>query len=367
MAVEIVSPAVDTAPRPGDAISPRRVRPVLIWAVIGAVLLAFEVFVLARWVTGPNLTATKPGPDPLASGSKTLFLILQIVLPIAALVCLWAWVVRPWRREGRLTTDGMLALSGVMIFFWDMGMNFTSVSLLYNSHLLNLGAWASGSWPGWGSPNSNLLPEPLLITVPGYTCLVFAQVVLVLFLLRKFTARFPRTGPIGKVVFIVIGLTIIDTIIESTILRTGVYAYPGGIRSITLFAGHTYQVPMSETFLFGGLALGAVACLSHFRDDHGRTIVERGLGRVNSGVKRRQGIKFLAIFGAMHLAFFAFYFIPQQWFATHADAYPHGYKSYMINGMCQYPGGHSVPQTRGVPGVPCAGPGVSIPRSRSTL
>jgi hypothetical protein len=244
-----------------------------------------------------------------------------------------------------------------------MGMNFTSVSLLYNSHLLNFGAWANGSWPGWGSPNANLLPEPLLITIPGYTCLVFAQVVIVLFLLRKFLARFPRTGPIGKVVFIVVGLTIIDTIIESLILRTGVYAYPGGISAITLFAGHTYQVPMSETFLFGGMALGAVACLSHFRDDRGRTVVERGLDRVNTGTKGRQGIKFLAIFGAMHLAFFALYFIPQQWFATHADAYPHGYKSYMINGMCQYPGSHSAVQARGVTGVPCAGPGVAMPRS----
>jgi hypothetical protein len=365
MAVETAQSIVDPPQRPAEhaAVTPRRLRPVLIWAVIGAAVLAFELVVLARWVTGPNFTRTKPGPDHLSSGSATLYLILQIVLPIATVICLWAWVVRPWRRAGRLTTDGMLALSAAMIFFWDMCMNFTSVGLLYNSHLLNLGAWANGSWAGWTSPNANLLPEPLLITIPGYTCLVFIQVLIVLALLRRLTARFPTMGPIAKVAFIVVALTVLDTIIESLLLRTGIYAYPGGIRSITLYAGHTYQLPMSEPVLFAGLALGAVACLSYFRDDRGQTIVERGLDRVNVGTKRRQAVKFFAIFGSVHLAFFALYFVPQQFFATHSDAFPKGYKSYMINGMCDYPGGHSVPQTREVAGVPCAGPGVAIPRS----
>ena len=39
-----------------------------------------------------------------------------------------------------------------------------------------------------------------------------------------------------------------DTIVEGLVLRTGLYAYPGGIRSLSLFAGHTYQVPLTETF-----------------------------------------------------------------------------------------------------------------------
>ena len=344
-----------------------RLRPVLVWAAVGAVLLAFELFVLIKWLGGPNLTATKPGPDRISDGTKAFYIALQVAVTAATLVCLWLWVVRPWRREGRLTTDGMLALSGGMLFFWDMGMNYTSVSLLYNSHFVNLGAWANGSWPGWTSPNGNLLPEPLFICIPGYTCLVFAQVVLALWLIRKVKARRPSLRPIATVGLFVVSLTVIDTIIEATLLRTGIYAYPGAIRSITLFAGHTYQVPLSETFLFGGLGLGAIASLSYFRDDMGRTIVERGVDRLGAAPWQRQGIRFLAIFGAVHLAFLVLYFAPQQWFATHADAYPKGYKSYMINGMCQYPGGTSVRQTRGIPGAPCAGPGVPIPRPKATL
>jgi hypothetical protein len=369
--------AVESAPRLGiragedrdvDAgVQPRRARPVLIWATLGGLLLGFEIFVLAKWITGPNLTTTKPGPDHVSGATHAMYVAIQIAVPLATALVVYLCVIRPWRREGRMTTDGMIAVSCGLLFFWDMCMNYTSVSLLYNSNLLNVGAWASGSWLGWTSHNANLLPEPLLVCLPGYTCMCFTQVLLVLWVLRRVKARYPQMGVLGTLACIFVGLTIIDTIIETILLRLGVYAYPGGIRAITLYAGHTYQLPMSEPVFFAGLGLGAAAVLSHFRDDHGRTLVERGLDRVNVSGRRRQGVKFLAIFGWIHLAFLVMYMIPNQWLATHAGPFPKGYKSYMINGMCDYPGGHAVLQTREIPGVPCPGPGVSIPRPTSTL
>jgi Spirocyclase AveC-like len=349
-----VSQATQRQPRvDADDEAPRSWRPVVAWAAAGAVLLSFETVVLARWVFGPNFKSTPPGPDQISSGQQVLFMVLQIAVPLAALVAVYFWVVRPWWRGGHLTTDGMLTLSAGMVFFWDMSMNYTSVSLLYNSHLVNRGAWANGSWPSWISPNANYLPESLFITIPGYVALVFSQVVLVLWMLRKIKARRPKLGPTAAVVFIFVGLVVVDTIIETVLLRTGIYAYPGSIRAITLFAGHTYQVPLSETVLFGGVALGAIACLSHFRDDRGYTVVERGLNKIRVGAKSKQLIKFLAIFGAVHLAFLVLYMVPQQWFAVHSGPFPAGYKSYMINDMC----------ASGSDGRACPGPGVPMPRA----
>lgn len=327
-------------------------RPVIAWAAAGAALLVFEAVVLARWVFGPHFTSTPPGPDPLPGWQQVVFTVLQIGVPAVALVGLYFWVVRPWRRERRLTTDATIAISAAMIFFWDMCMNYTSVSLFYNSHLINRGAWANGSWPTWTSPNANNLPEPLLIVIPAYTALVFSQVVFILWLLRKVKARWPRLGVLGTVATIFVGLTITDTIVEGLVLRTGVYAYPGGIQGITLFAGHTYQVPMSETVLFGGVALGAIACLSYFRNDRGETLVERGIDKIAISSKSKQAVKFLAIFGAVHMAFLLLYMVPQQWFATHSDPFPAGYKSYMVNDMC----------VAGSDGKTCPGPGVLMPR-----
>jgi Spirocyclase AveC-like len=348
-----VSQAAQRHPGAGaDEEVPRSWRPVTAWAAAGGVLLAFEVVVLARWVFGPNFKSTPPGPDQISSGQQMLFTVLQVAVPLAAVAALYFWVARPWRREGHLTTDGMLTLSAGMVFFWDMSMNYTSVSLLYNSHLVNRGAWANGSWPGWISPNANDLPESLFITIPGYVALVFSQVVLVLWILRKIKARRPKLGTTASVVFIFVGLVIVDTIIETVLLRSAIYAYPGAIRDITLFGGHTYQVPLSETVLFGGVALGAIACLSHFRDDRGHTVVERGLDKIRVGAKSKQLIKFLAIFGAVHLAFLVLYMVPQQWFAVHSGPFPSGYKSYMINDMC----------ASGSDGRTCPGPGVPMPR-----
>jgi hypothetical protein len=319
---------------------------------MGAAFIVFEGVVLARWIFGPNFKSTPPGSDDVSSGQQALYIAIQIAVPVAAVVCLYFWVVRPWRREGRLTTDGMLAISGAMVFFWDMSMNYTSVSLLYNSHLVNRGAWADGAWPTWISARASNLPEPLFVSIPGYTALVFSQVVFILWLLRKAKARWPDLGVFGIIATIFVGLTIVDTIIETLLLRTGLYAYPGGIRGITLFAGHTYQLPLSETVLFGGLGLGAIAVLSYFRDDRGHTLVERGIDTVKLSTKGKQLVRFCAIFGAVHAAFLLFYMVPQQWFAVQSDPFPPGYKSYMINDMC----------ASGTDGATCPGPGVPMPR-----
>jgi hypothetical protein len=333
----------------------RRPRPVLWWSSAGVALLGFQAFVLARWVLGPSFRSTDPGPDSLPAWKSVVFTVLQIAVPAAAVVLLYLWVIRPWRRHGFLTTDAMIALAASTVFFWDMVMNYTSVTLFYNSHLINRGAWANGAWPTWISPRANKLPEPLLIVPPAYTALVFSQVIVILWLVRRVKARWPRVGVVGIVLSIVVGLTLTDTLVEGLVLRTGVYAYPGGIRAITLFAGETYQIPLSETVLFGGFSLGAIACLSYFRDDRGQTLVERGISTLNLSFKAKQAVKFFAIYGAIHLGFVVLYMIPQQWFATHSDPFPAGYPSYMVNDMC----------ASGADGQTCPGPGVPMPRPPS--
>jgi hypothetical protein len=332
-----------------------RFRPVLAWAGVGAGLLAFELYVLARWLTGPNLVPTDPGPDRISAGTQTFFLVLQVAVPAAALIAMWFWVIRPWRREGRLTVDGMLVLAGAMLFFWDMSLNYTTTGLLYNSHFVNFGAWANGAWPSWISPNGNRLPEPIFICQPGYTSMVFAQVMLILYLMRKIKARRPTLGPVSALCIMMVGLVVIDTIIESILLRIGIYAYPHGIRWLSLFSGQTYQLPMTEPIFFGGLGLGAIAALSYFRNDRGQTIAELGAGALKVGRSTQSFIRLLAVFGVVHTAFAVLYFLPCQWLATHGDKFPDGYPSYMINKMCDYRGTDpSLP--------PCPGPGIAMPR-----
>ena len=274
------------------------------------------------------------------------------MIPLGALLCLVKWVLLPRLRNGQLSTDGRLFLAGSLIFFWDMSMNYSATTLLYNSHLLNRGAWTLGSWPMWFSPAGNLLPEPVLVTIPGYTALVTTQALFVCYLLRKAKARWPGLGAWGALALIIVGCTLVDTTIECLLIRTEVYAYPGAIRNFALFAGHTYQFPLNEGILFGGLGVGGMAALLYFRDDNGQTFVERGVESLRVSDKAKGWLRGFAVFGYCHVIFIALYAIPMQFFSLHSGPYPEGYPSYMLNGMCVY--GDAQNQ--------CPGPGVALPR-----
>jgi hypothetical protein len=341
-----------SAPITQDTATSKSPRPVLLWASAGALVLAFQVYVLLRWITGPNFKRTDPGPLETATGREILLVALQIAVPVGTLLCLYWWIVRPWRRTGHMTTEGMLAVAAGTLFFWDMTMNYTSVQLFYSSEVINFGSWANGSWPGWTSPGANNLPEPLFVTVPGYVSLVFTQVMLVVWLMRKIKARWPQLGVLASIAAIVIAMFTTDTIVEVLLLRTGIYAYPGGIRAFTFFAGHTYQLPINESLFIGGFAYGTIACLQYFRDDRGKTFVERGIETLKTTPRRRQLTKFLALYGCVHLALICFYAIPNQWFATHVDRFPTGYPAHLVNHMCQ----------SGAAGDQCPGPDVPMPR-----
>lgn len=334
------------------ALTSGRVVPVALWAAIGVLIFAFQFYVLTRWVTGPNFVPTPTGPDHLSEGQRLYFLFLQTAVPLGALGCLIKWVILPRVREGRISADGRLFLAGSMIFFWDMSMNYSVTTLLYNSHMLNYGAWTLGSWPGWFSPSANLLPEPILVTLPGYTALVTTQAIFVCWLLRKAKARWPGLGVLASLGLIVLGSAVVDTLIELFLLRTEVYAYPGAIRSFALFPGRTYQFPLNEGIFFGGLGVGSMAALHYFRDDKGQTFVERGIEKLSISDSRKQWMRGFAVFGYCHAMFILLYAVPMQFFSLHSGPYPEGYPSYMLNGMCVY----------GVNGDQCPGPGVMIPR-----
>ena len=332
-------------------LSPSKPRSVVFWAWVGAIILVLEANIWGNWVFGPHFTPTDPGPDPISQLELWYLWGIQSLSVVFCLCAIWFWILKPSLREGRLTTDAMLALCCWTIWFWDPSMNYNSTTVLYNAYAINMGAWTLHSWPGWTSPNGHLLPEPILVTGTGYLCWVYLMVVLPCFIMKKVKARFPNLGFASLLALLIAGVMLTDLIVEVLILRTGIYAYPGGIREITLFAGETYQFPLTEMLSFGG-AVSVVAALRFFKNDKGETFVDRGLASLKVSSFKRQWIKFLGLFGFTHTAFFIVFFVPNMWLATHSDPYPEGYPSYMINTMCKY--GDNRQQ--------CPGPGVSIPR-----
>ena len=337
-----------------SALAATRSTPIVFWAWVGGCLLLAELYIWASWIFGPNFQPTDPGPDPIPSLEMGYLYLIQTITVIGGVLAVWYWILKPSIKQGQVTTDAMLAICCWMIWIYDPSMNYTSVTVLYNSHAINMGAWTLGSWPGWTSPNGNLLPEPLLVTGPGYLCWVFLMVVFPCWIMKRVKARYPNLGFGTMLALLVLGVMVTDTLVEIFILRTGVYAYPYGIREITLFAGETYQFPLTEALTFGG-AVSVIAVLKFFKDDKGQTFVERGSEKLRMGSVGKQWVKFLALFGCTHLGVILIFTIPNQWLGTHSDPFPEGYPSYMINNMCVY----------GDERNECPGPGVSIPRPQN--
>lgn len=128
-------------------------RRVKIWATAGGIILAFQIYVWIRWITGPYFTRVDPGPTDPPTFMKIALMMWQIGSPVLFPVAIWWFIIRPWRRERRITLDGMIMVSTGLFFFQDPLLNYINTWCTYNAWAFNMGSWAPHV-PGWMSPRS---------------------------------------------------------------------------------------------------------------------------------------------------------------------------------------------------------------------
>ncbi|WP_024799352.1 spirocyclase AveC family protein [Nocardia sp. BMG51109] len=312
-------------------------RPVVIWAVIGGLILAFQVYVWIRWVTGPYFERVPTGPSDPPTLMKAILITWTAVIIVGLPVGIWWFIVRPWRRERRITLDGMLLVACGLLFFQDPLLNYFNTWSTYNTWMWNRGSWVQHvpGWQSYGEPG-HMMAEPILMNAPGYSYGVLLCTILGCWVMRKVKARWPKINNLGLIGVLIVWTFIFDFVIEGLFLMPmGLFTYPGAIQSLSINAGTYYQWPLYEGLMWGGVQAGLCA-LRYFTDDRGRTFVERGLERVRGGFAKQQITRFLAIFAACSAFFFVFYNIPSQWFAMHAEPWPEDIqkRSYFNMGIC---------------------------------
>lgn len=310
---------------------------VYLWAGLGALILALQVYVWIRWITGPYFERVPTGPSDPPLLMKTILSIWTAGVLIGFPFALYWWIIRPWWRERRITLDGILLVSMGLMFFQDPFLNYLNTWCTYNTWMFNRGSW-SPYVPGWVSPEEPgaQVAEPLLMNIPGYAWGVLLITIGVCWFMRKVKTRWPGISNL-RLIGITFAFTfVLDFVMEACmLLPLGLYTYPGAIQSVSFNAGHYYQWPIYEGLMWGAVQAG-LACLRFFTDDRGRTVVERGLDQVRGGVARQQLTRFLAIFAAVSAIFFVFYNVPAQWFGQHADPWPADIqeRSYFTGGIC---------------------------------
>ena len=330
-----------------------RLRPVNVWACIGVVFLTVEAIALIGWFTSGDATRTPTGPTPVPTYMKVFIHGSEVVSIVALAVFLYYVLYRPWRRDGRISVDGLFCLVFLTIFWQDTFNNFFQHWFTYNAEFVNLGAWYPHV-PGWYSPNANLTPTPLLLYT-AYVWGIFGVAMTGNVVMRKAKARWPQLGTRGLIGVCFAFFIVVEGIVEPLMVLSGIAAYPGGIPWLTLFHGKYYQFPLTEWFLWS-VAWTAWSCLRYFRDDKGRTVVERGVDEIQANPRRNTLRRFFALAGACNAIYLVLFNIPAAIVGLYSGPWPEDItkRSYLTDGYCG-------PGTE----YACPGPGIPVPRPDS--
>ena len=331
-----------------DQMDRRRARPVVWFAVIGGAFALLEAWIYITWFTSGQAHRTPPGVDKIPASTHAWAAVFQISGCLFTAIALFI-VVRQSLRERHVSWDAMLLIAWVSLYWQDPLINYTRHVYLYTSALWNLGSWVERV-PGWRSPGGHLLPEPMLFSGNAYFWLGPGASVLAFWFMRRGQQRWPNLGVVGTILCGLAGMAVLDILAELLFIHTGLYAYPGAIRSLSAWGGRRYQFPLYEAVLWGSVwtAMGA---LRFFRDDRGRSVVERGVDRV-AAVRWQRPLRVLALVGVANIAMLT-YSVAMNYTTLFADPFPKGYPSWLLNGQC----GHGTAYACSAPDVPIPLPG----------
>src|SRR5437016_5878101 len=86
---------------------PKKFRPVLLWAALGGGFLAFAIYLWTRWIFSGEFKTTPTGQTHVPTYMHVFLRVHEIAGPfILAFFAYW-FIIRPLRREGHLSWDGM--------------------------------------------------------------------------------------------------------------------------------------------------------------------------------------------------------------------------------------------------------------------
>jgi Spirocyclase AveC-like len=337
-----------TRPEIGD-VKARTTKPVKVWAGIGVAWLALIVYQWADWLFSGHAKATPKGPSVAPDWMVVSARVWEIAVVVLSVITIRHFIVRPWRRERRLTLDGMLIIAWVFSWFaQDPWLSYSRQFFNYSSLFWNLGCPQCHA-PGWLTPHGERMTEPIVWIVGVYISILFTFTVACNWMMRKAKQRWPRLGKAGLIGVAVLAFIAVDVVLELIFLRFGLYHYGGAIRWLTIFHGHYYQYPIYEGIFWGG-TWALLACMRYFKNDKGETLAERGIDEVRATPRQKSVLRLLAICGLLNTIYFVGYNVPITWFQTHADSFPQDVlnRSYLTNMMCG-------------PGTDTACPGPRVP------
>jgi hypothetical protein len=348
----LAAPARTAADHQWALTGQKKSRPVVWWAAVGAFFVIVQVGVYASWILQGDAYPQTMGPDTMDAGAKFWAWLLQGLSASAGLWTIFYLARRSFRQKG-LAWDSFIAIAFFSVYWQDTIINYLRPIFLYNSYMVNLGAW-NPHIPGWISPNARNTPEPLLLIAPVYVWWFVLFAVAFCGLAKWAQRRWPNIGKAGIFMLGVLVLGLMDTLLEGLAIRTGLFAYSGVIRELSIWPGKTYQFPIYEGVIVG-VFCSIIGMIRYTRDDKGYSVIERGSDQVRVTGRKLTVIRALAWIGLAN-TMFVILNVGYNWIGLYADTTPK-YPSYMLNGIC----GPDTDVECPAPGVPIVFPETKLP------
>lgn len=331
----------------------KTIEPIQYWGWVGLFIFLLASYFILSWVTGDAFVAVPYGPDEPPAYMKIAFITGQLVTSLCGLACVYYFIVKPWKRDRRLSTDGLLVIGAVLVSPWDPLSTSGQMWVSYNSYLINYGTVLT-ELPFNLAPHqagANVAWPILFIPTLYANFVVFA--IFINGVMRWAQRKWPSINIFALIAISLFVGICIDILLEVFIVvPLGFWVFGGG--HLNIFAGEYYQFPLLNEALFAGAVFAGIACLRYFIDDKGHTFCEKGIDKLSCSPARKQWVRFFAVVGVIHLIFLFVYHIPNYMLSLQSTAYPEAIsgRSYFTNRMC----GPEVD-------LACPGPGIPIHRA----
>ncbi len=299
-------------------------------AVTATLFLSFESVVIVRYLlNGPVISVDTSNRDFYWWSARVVELL------VLASVFGWiAYVLKERRQVGRLGTDGLLIFGMLTAGFWDPVCIWFAPAWMYSSNFVTLNDWFKHA-PGVVNPDAGTMQWPVAIVLFGYPLWCVGFGVIVDLSMRHAVARWPKL-PGGAI--LAIGYAI-------SVVITGVaYALFKALR-LMWAPGYDMGLPGHELIVMalgGAVVFWAVGVVRHFRDDNGRTIVDR---------PKQPWMRLLVAAGLCQLIVFVSW-APSGPLGLFSVPYPADMPKHLINNYCDLPGGPATSQYGPCPGSP---------------
>lgn len=309
-------------------------------ALIGLPILLVEVWTVTAWlIDGPYQITEFRSRDSINWYAARVYEVLGVGLALSV----GTRVVRACLRQRRATFDALFVLAGMTLFWADASLNFYQPILLMSSNFVNLNN-PLGHLPFAVNPDLGRMPEPLLFTIPLESFGLLAGAMALGKAAEVVRRRRPGISTAKLVGLLFCIAVLLELLLEVPAIALGLWTYTLP-EAMSLPLGRGFRLPMAE-ILATALWFLCCALLRNFKDDRGRTLVERGLERYNK--LQRTAICFLAVYGSLQLISWIPAVLPVVAVGPYQNEWPK-YPAYVLNGMCDVPG------TTGTRYGPCPG------------